>query len=356
LNVSEPLTRFLAWEAVTSLGESARETAVLLRAGLVNVGPSRFIDAKGERVMMCTAPAVPPHHVGVERACELAHLALANLTETLPVRPEAILLGISERFAGDTASSVTSEAQTFLRLFRSSLPSTLKDCRVELFPYGRAAGAVALRRAIALVDSQRFVVWGGVDTWHDWPALETLERRDRLITAENIDGVRPGEAAAFVVLGPAGGDDIHVVGLGTGREPNPVGSEEPCRSLGLSDALSAAVSSLRAANQRTNLWLLDSTHEAYATQELQNVIARFGDVLGLRTELRMPLKELGDVGAAAMPLLSVLAAEAWRFGYAEDDTAVVTGSSPDGARGAMLLSAPRGYRPAEKVEKLTWAS
>ncbi len=51
---------FGAWEAVTSLGESAAETALLLRAGLCNVAPSRFIDAKGQRVMFCSAPAIAP--------------------------------------------------------------------------------------------------------------------------------------------------------------------------------------------------------------------------------------------------------------------------------------------------------
>jgi hypothetical protein len=92
---------------------------------------------------------------------------------------------------------------------------------------------------------------------------------------------------------------------------------------------------------------LDNSHEAYATQELQNVIARFGDVLGLKSELQMPLQELGDVGAAAMPLLAALGAEAWRLGYASDDTAVITGCSDDGARGALLFGAQESARPGE---------
>ena len=356
MSADSPVATLLAWEAVTSLGESARETAVLLRAGLSNVGPSRFVDSKGERVMLCAAPSVSPQLVGPQRAAELGRLAMAALGEAPLPRPLVILLAVSERFAGEDASTLAPDGQIFLRSLRAALPPKLADCRIELFPYGRAAGAVALRRAAALVGDQSFVLWGGIDTWHDWPALEALEQRDRLLTAENIDGIRPGEAAAVVLLGPPADEGIHIVGLGTGREPNPPGSAEPCRSLGLTDALTTAVSGLRAKNRRTNFWLLDSTHEAHATQELQNIIARFGDVLGLRTELQMPLKELGDVGAAAMPLLAVLAAEAWRLGHAEDDTAVVTGCSLDGARGAMLLAAPRGYRPAEKVERLTWAS
>jgi len=155
--------------------------------------------------------------------------------------------------------------------------------------------------------------------------------------------VRPGEGAAFAALGPSDAPgDVTVLALGFGREPCPVGSPGPCRSDGLSAALEGAVEPLRAARARSNFWLLDTTHEAYGTQEVQNIIARFGDVLGLDTELQMPMKELGDVGAASMPLLAVLGAQAWRLGLASDDTAVIAGCSEHGARGAMLLASHTG--------------
>jgi hypothetical protein len=346
------LATLVAWSAVSSLGESATETALLLRAGLNNVARSRFIDASGERVMMCAAPAVPPDLGGVERAAALAQLALSGLGAAIeaPRRP-VLLLALPERYAEQEFSvTLTAEGQEFLRSMRAGLPPQFKNLEIELFPFGRAAGAVAMRRALSLVGHEQLVIWGGVDTLYDWTTLEALERADRLMTVANIDGVRPGEGAAFMAVAPAGaGDAIRVLGLGTGREPFPVGSEEPCRSLGLSAALDKALAPLRAAGRRTNCWLLDNTHEAYATQELQNIIARFGDVLGLQGELQMPLRELGDVGAAAMPLLAVLAAEAWRLGYANDDAAVITGCSQGGARGALLLGAYDSFRPVETV-------
>jgi len=64
-------------------------------------------------------------------------------------------------------------------------------------------------------------------------------------------------------------------------------------------------------------------------------------VLGADSELRTPLKELGDVGAAAMPLLAVLALQGWRQGVARDRCALVTGSSDGGLRGALLLVSRR---------------
>jgi len=347
---ARPLAAMTAWDTVTSLGESATETALLLRAGLSNVAPSRFIDGSGERVTMCTAPAVPPDIGGVERAAALALLALGRLGGAIDApRHPVLLLALPARYAeGDRGFKLGKEGKSFLRVLRDCLPTQLKGVDIEVFPFGRAAGAVAMRRALELVEPDRLVIWGGVDTLYDWTLLEKLERANRLLTSANIDGVRPGEGAAFMTVMPAdAGDGIRVLGLGTGREPCPVGSEEPCRSLGLSAALATALAPLRATGRRCNSWLLDNTHEAYATQELQNVIARFGDVLGLQSEMQMPLQELGDVGAAAMPLLAVLGAEAWRLGYANDDAAVVTGCSEGGARGALLLGAHAGFHQAE---------
>lgn len=340
-----------AWEAVSTLGESAMETALLLRAGLSSVAASDFIDAAGDRVMMCGSPALPSGVRATKRAVALAQLALSRLAESVAFggRP-VVVLAVAERYAAaDKAFELNAEGISFVSLLQAALPASLQGCQLEVFPFGRAAGAPALRRAIELVEAGRPAIWGGVDTQHDWSVLESLQQADRLLTTENVDGVRPGEAAAFLVLAPSSGRGIRVLGLGTGREPRPLGSDEPCQSLGLSAALDDAVAPLRAASRRTNFWLLDNSHESYATHELQNIIARFGDVLGVRSDILTPFKPLGDAGAAAMPLLSVLAAEAWRLGYANDDVAVITGSSDNGARGALLLGAPGGFRQVEAI-------
>ena len=341
------------WEAISSLGESAAETALLLRAGLNNVAPSLFIDAAGERVLSCAAPALPSDLRAADRLVALAAHALTSLWMALERDPSPrprrfvpiVLMALPERFAVRASSAdLNDEGDLFLKALRAVLPSDLAGADVEVFPFGRAAGALALGRALQCLGSDRVVIWGGVDTLHDWAVLQALEAADRLVTIENIDGVRPGEGAAFAVVAPAAGNgDIGVLALGLGREPFPVGCEQPSFALGLSQALEAAVAPLRAARQRTNNWWLDLTHEAYATQALQNVIARFSDVLGLKTDLQMPLKELGDVGAAAMPLLAVLSAEAWRLGHAIDRTAIITGCSDNGARGALLMAAPETF-------------
>lgn len=342
-----PLAGLVAWEAVTALGESAVETALLLRAGVTNVSLSHFIDAKGERVMLCHSPALPPTLSGPQRLVALGAHALLKLLPQLPAgtAPLTVLLALPERFAiVENGFDLTPDGQAVRDGLRRALPVELAHVDIECFPFGRAAGALALRRALDLLSRGTHVVWGGVDSQHDWEVLQALEQADRLLTADNVDGIRPGEAAAFVALVPAG--DSHLVNLlsvGLAREPHPVGSEQQSQATGLCSALDNAVEPLRHAIVRCNYWLLDNTHEVYATQALQNVITRFGDVLGLETELHMPLKELGDAGAATMPLLAALAAQSWRTGHACDQTAIITGCSERGARGAMLLTA----RPTE---------
>lgn len=188
------------------------------------------------------------------------------------------------------------------------------------------------------------VVVGGVDSYYEWTALEALGRQDRLLSPENLDGLLPGEAAAFVVLArenalPGAQPIARVAAVGTASEPVPLGSDEPCLAKGLTTALDRAVAPLRARRQRSNYWLTDLTHETYRVKELQIVIARFGDVVGTATTLLAPAREYGDVGAASLPLLWVLALEAWYRGYAPDRSAVTIAGSDGGARGAVLLEA-----------------
>jgi hypothetical protein len=334
-------------EAITSLGESAAETALLLRAGVGNVQPSDFIDAQGQRVLLCATPALPPDLPGPDRLVALAAHALGALHRRMAVaahedRAPLIALCLPQRLGegGDAAGrpALNGAGQAFVDALRERLPAAWSAARIEAFPIGRAAGAPAMLLASQFVGGAGPVLWGGVDSCLDWNVLGALERAGRLMTNDNVDAVRPGEAAAFVALARPGSGQAAVLALGAGREPQPVGADGPCVSEGMSQALDTALAPLRAAGRRCRFWALDATHEAYATHEVQNLIARFGDALGADSELAMPLKELGDAGAAAMPLLAVLALQAWRQGLARDDCAVVTGSSDSGLRGAMLLA------------------
>jgi 3-oxoacyl-[acyl-carrier-protein] synthase I len=343
-----PIARLICWEAISTVGESAAETALLLRAGISNVSLSRFIDGSGSRIKLCSAPALPEELLGSQRAIALATHALSSLvskvTSAVPgfgERKKYMALALPERFAVE-GKGLNPEGVSFVEQFVALLPLELKNCEIEYFPFGRAAGALALQKAIDRTDRGYIAICGGVDTQYDWDVLEALASADRLLTADNVDGLRPGEGAAFVLIDDGRSKchaevNVEIFAIGLGREPHPIGSEIPSQAIGLSAALDAALRPLRSAGQRSNFWLLDCTHENYATQELQNIVTRCGDVLGLETELMMPSKELGDVGASAIPMLLTLGAEAWRRGYASDAIAIATACSDQGGRGAVLF-------------------
>lgn len=334
-------------EAVSCLGETLSETALLLRAGVSGIGLTDFVDGQGRRVMGCASPALPPDLPARERLLALAVHALIGVSRRRaaqahprPERPPILLLGLPARFALEPQSYELNVAgRDFVQRLSAALPPPFAGADIEAFPFGRAAGAIAMARALQLAESRREVIWGGVDSLLHWPTLEALQQRERLLTMENVDGVRPGEAAAFAMVTHEGREDGWVAGLGLGREAHPVGSDGPCRSDGFAQALEAAVAPLRAAGRRCALWALDASHERHATREVQNVIARFGDVLDPGTDLRLPLKELGDVGAAALPLMAALVLQDWAHGVARDEFAVLAAGADDGARGALLLAA-----------------
>src|SRR5207302_10348904 len=133
-----------------------------------------------------------------------------------------------ERFEqGASEHRLTPDGHALLDALRARLPATWQRADISAFPFGRAAGALALQRASALLGNGTLVICGGLDSQHDWAVLDALQRADRLLGPENVDGVRPGEAAAFIVLDRATPDEaaLNVLALGLAREPHPVGSE-----------------------------------------------------------------------------------------------------------------------------------
>lgn len=343
-NGTPVIAELLAWEAVTSLGECAAETALLWEAEVINTAASRFVMDDGTRAVMCSSPALPPDLLGVQRLAALAEMALERLASKSggPTLHgiSTLLLCLPERMALQANTfALTSEGKALVQTIKS-MPLLDPGIAIEAFPFGRAAGALALQRAAELAASGKRVLWGGVDSQHDWDVLEALSRQDRLLTADNVDGVRPGEAAAFAVLRrPEGSTRPVILGLGLGRQEAPSEANPVSRADGLARAMRSATSPLRDLRQRCGYWLTDTTHEAVATQRLQHVLTACADIVGLQTALHSPAKAMGDAGAASLPLFAALAAEAWRHGSADDETALLAACSDNGACGAVLLGA-----------------
>jgi 3-oxoacyl-[acyl-carrier-protein] synthase-1 len=336
------------WSAISSLGATAAQTAFFLRAGSSSVRVAPFMDEWGERIHMCYADWLPSGSFGTERIVLLAEQALAPLLGVTgdPVR---IALALPERYAAkplDNDLNVT--GRTLADRLQNRLGRRFSNFEIEFFPSGRAGGALALERALGWLTATDpgFVIAGGVDSFYDWKTLEILEKQDRLLTQENLDGFIPGEGAAFLTLS----NDVNaqpcarVAGLGIGYELAPILSEQASRASGITNAMNKAVQTLRNAVLRSNYWFVDLTHEVYGIKEFQRVITRFGDLMGTNLRLETPLREIGNTGAATVPLFAVLACEAWSHGYAQDRFCVALGASDNGLRGAVLLEEVRAWQ------------
>jgi 3-oxoacyl-[acyl-carrier-protein] synthase I len=337
----------LAWEAVTSLGECAAETSLLWEAGIVNLSQSRFVLDDGTRVTMCSQPSLPPDMLGLDRLAALSDIAIQRLAckveESTFHSVVPLLLCLPDRLAAHpNAHELNQQGKALVNALAHSFKLLELKISIEAFPFGRASGALAMHRATELVAKGQLVLWGGVDSQYDWDTLQALSNEDRLVTSENVDGIRPGEGAAFVLLTPAA-SPMHpkVLGLGLGRQDR---TKIASRADGLARAIRIATSPLRNYHKRCSYWLTDRTHEAVTTQSLQHVLTACGDVVGKSTTLHAPLQALGDVGAATLPLFATLASEAWMHGSADDDTALLAACSNDGACGAFLLCAPSAGR------------
>jgi hypothetical protein len=338
----------VGWGAITALGPTCRHTGFFLRAARNNFSLSPFVDFQGEPITMSCVTTLPKHWVGAPRLAALASHAIDDATHSLGKKLESpklkLCLALSRRFGTGRGNTLTPEGMAVARAIMAARFPSLTWEDVFAFPYGAAAGPAAIARAARLFEAKEaeIAVVCGVDSYYDSRVLEQLEREDRLLTADNVDGLRPGEAAAALVLASPHHSlsrshrRARVLAVGEGAEPT-LDDEHPTMARGISTALRPAVAPLRAAQQRCNAWWSDATHEATRVRELDLTIAKFGDVMGFALDFRLPAREVGAVGAATLPLYAALAIESSVRGYAADKLALCFAGSDDGARGALLL-------------------
>jgi 3-oxoacyl-[acyl-carrier-protein] synthase I len=340
----------IGWGAVTPLGPSVRHTGFYLRAGRSNFASSLFVDSLGDAVILASVTTLARDLQGAPRLVSLAKAAideaLSGLDATLGRARIRVCLALPSRYCEDAKKvRVSAEGKQVIEALSAHPLCGDPAAEVHPFPQGVAAGAPALARAIELLHAHPadVVLVCGVDSYYAAEVLAQLERRDRLMTSDNLDALRPGEAAACLVLaGPRSRlararGVCSLLAVGVGQEPTAGDDTRHSMAVGLSEALRAAVAPLRMEKLRCNWFWTDVTHESRKVRELQILFARFGDVMGFDMRLKMAGQELGEVGAASLPLFAALSAEAWFRGYAADESAVCFAASAVGLCGALLL-------------------
>lgn len=333
--------------ARTPIGLSAEQTALLYRAGFPAMASAPLADARGEPVIMCSLPTLDPRLTGAARAAWLAAPALDEALRGLGGAGRGLAaelcVTVDEHLDEAEAGAIAGSLRHAARAHGMELPA-------PLMARGEAGAAVALGPKLDALRERRLdaLVWGGAHSDHDPAVIARLARSGLLFAPDNLDARIPGEAAAFAVLvRPDTARQLRlaaiaeIAGVGTGMErARPDNDESAWEAQGLPAALREAARGLGDERRRAGWLLTDLTFEMRRIQEWQAVMIRARRLLCEPYAVDSPAQRIGYLGAAALPLAVVLAAEAWAGGYAPSPVALAFAGSDTGARGALSLAQP----------------
>ena len=289
-----------------------------LEESLSEVAPG--LTARQARMLRLAAPALAEALEGIAEPGGVA-VFLAG-PEPLEDRPDPM--------AGEFLSYLARQAGVDFDLAAS-----------RTFPTGRAGGLLALQAAIQALESGQAerVLVGGIDTYLDLYLLGTLDQQSRIQSSQVMDGLIPGEAAAFLLVSDPSSEGVEplagVLALAVADEPGHRGSEEPYRGDGLANAFSAALA------ESGNGGVIQTV---FAGLTGENLGAKEWGVAFLRNHasfaeehrLEHPADCVGDTGAASGPLMLALAALGLHDGSVEGPCLVWCSSDGSGRAAATL--------------------
>jgi 3-oxoacyl-[acyl-carrier-protein] synthase-1 len=223
------------------------------------------------------------------------------------------------------------------------LPPRLKT---RIVAHGRPSGFVALDQARKLIagGEARNVIVAGVDSYLTTLSIAHYLAEGRILCDGNANGFIPGEAAA-AVLCTAGKGPLRLTGLGLAREEafiyNGLGEEpglhKPLRGDGMTAAYRAALGEADVDYELVSCRIIDLVGEQFwfkqttlANMRVERAHVPFRDIWS-------PAENLGNVGAAVVPLMIGMAFLAAKKGYAPGSSALIESSGDDGACGAAIV-------------------
>lgn len=335
----EPLA-ILGSGMVTGVGLMAAPACAAIRCGLTHFVETRFRDEGGEWIIGSVVPLDHPWR-GRTKLLKLITPAvrecLVELRGVPPIQVPLILCVAEEGRPGRIAD-----------LDGSFLGDLERELRVKFHPdsqvlaQGRIGGIRALEFASKLIGERRvpLAIIAGGDSYLVAETLADLEEKGRILTSTSSDGFIPGEAGAAVLVGALEKSiprTIACVGIGFGREPSPIGCDEPLRADGLVGAIRSALADARRTPSDLDYRLADLSGEQYRFKEASLAVSRVLRERKDRFELLHPADSIGEVGAAAVPCTIAVACAATRKGYAPGKTAIAHFGNDDPLRAAAVL-------------------
>ncbi len=320
---------------VSAAGYDAAASCAAIRCKIANVTETAFIVA-GEPLFAAQI-SLPDDLRGHRKVLTLLGCAAAEaLAEAVPADgPLLALIAVAE---ADRPGALLPDDQALLTALAGDLGLTL-DPRSRVMRLGRWAGAAALYEARReLKQGQPRVLIAAYDSLLTGAAVNHLAATGRLITKDQPDGFIPGEAAAALMLSatPATGS-VRLAGFGIGQESVLRGSEKRQRADGLSAAIRAAVQEAGRPMHQIGWRIAAVRGDQYDFAEDAAAMARTMRQVRPRFDSWTPMDCLGEIGAAAMPAVTVLAIHAFRRGYAPGDSVLIHLGGDGPERAACIL-------------------
>jgi 3-oxoacyl-[acyl-carrier-protein] synthase-1 len=326
---------------VCPVGLTPASAAAAMRARISAFEELTYVDNNGEPIVGAAVPSLAQGLVGRPRLVGLLALAVeksrALLPEALMADPLPILLCTREaERPGGRLQGVLGEVYSRLHL------QYRREGSVHI-----AAGPTAVfealahaRRACSSAPNVNACLIVAVDSLLDARVLHWLDRGKRLRTAEQTNGVIPGEAAgvALVASYPFGGSQFAVRGLGFGLETATILNDEPLLGYGMTEAVRQALLDAGLEMHDVDFRLSDVAGESYAFEELVLAQTRLTRRPKESQEIWHPAASIGDCGAVAGLAQLAWAEQAFVRDYAPGAVALAHGSAAAGRRAAAVLS------------------
>ncbi len=328
---------------VTAVGLDGASSAAAMRARLDGFRETRFVGPDGDWMIGAAVP-LPRNWTGPTRMARLLAGAVAEIFRKVPEAEADAALVICLAEETRPGRPVRDATATMRQL--SDILGLPPRVRTRVVAHGRPSGFVALEQARRMIaeGAARNVIVAGVDSYLTRDAIAHYLGAGRLLSPANANGFIPGEAAA-AILCTAGQGPLRLTGLGLAREPafiyNGLGEEEglhlPLRGDGMTAAYRAAMDEAHVDLAHVEYRISDLIGEQYWFKQAALVSLRLTRERKVFQDLWSPAENLGNVGAAVVPLMFGMALAAVEKRYAMGSPVLIEASGDDGACGAAVL-------------------
>ena len=337
---------------VTSVGHTLEDAFTSIHAGIARFRETHLVGLEGRRLLASPVMPVSRDHVGLARALALARPALreclAGRRDPPPPGRTALLLCTSRREAQPAWDGLGGALAAELDSLGVDVPEALRF-QVER---GHAGGMIALSRARELLDAALAdeCLLAGVDSQCEPDVLQVLDLVGWTKSSRARSGYIPGEAAVVLCL-RAHGPGARIAGWSFAEERAPL-EGRPSTGSALTAAAAHAIDQWGGAPRALAHVYADLNGERGRAKEWAMTASRTLWGEGVQPELVHPADCVGDLGAAAMPLLTALAARrlsTLRNARERSATAAQQADAELGAASLVLASSSTALRGAAVV-------